>query len=454
MTIVQAAIRHRLPTFHLPSDSSRRRTSSGWHERRRRVGDNDRRRDGRGTPLYDIHHLGKMMADRLRTEPYFEALRRAVRPGSIVVDIGTGTGVHALLACKLGARRVYAIEPSDAVEVARAIAEANGFGDRMECIQALSTDVTLPERADVVVSDLRGAVPLFDGHISSIVDARQRLLAPGGTLIPTRDVLCLAVAEAPDVHDAIVSTWDHNPLALDMRAAKDLALNQVHWAAVAREQLLTTPEQWAILDYTSIEDKNIRGNVVLAVQRSGRGHGLAHWFEATLLDEVEFSVGPGEPDNVYGRPFLPWPRPVALTIGDEIHVELRADRNGGDYVWTWRTRIVDCQGHASTKAEFEQSTFFSTPLSRRQLRLFREDHAPELNGGGRVDHLILGSMDRRVPLGKIAEDVHHRFPARYPSRSQALARVRELAGKYADERQDQARPSSASHPHRSRPHPA
>lgn len=376
--------------------------------------------------MYDIHHLGRMMADRLRTQPYTEALRRTVRDGSIVVDIGTGTGVHALLACQLGARRVYAIEPSDAVEVARAIARANGVADRIECIQALSTDVTLPEQADVMVSDLRGAVPLFDGHISSIIDARRRFLAPGGVQIPQRDDLRVAVAHAPAVHDAIVSPWDRNPLTLDMRAGREMALNQFH-RSVEPGQLLTAPETWATLDYTTIEEEHVRGQVVLPVRRPGVGHGLAHWFEATLVEGVGFSVGPESPDSVYGRPFLAWPRPVAVGIGDEVNLELRADRSGEDYVWTWRTRIVDGQGRPSIKAEFEQSTFFGTPLSPKTLQRLREDHVPELNVDGRVARLILNAMGRGLSMKAIAKEVVREFPSQYSSHQRALVRVRKLA---------------------------
>jgi len=382
--------------------------------------------------VYDIHHLGRMMADRLRTEPYLEALRRTVREGHVVVDIGTGTGVHALLACKLGARRVYAIEPSDAVEVARALAESNGFADRMECIQAMSTDVTLPEQADVIVSDLRGAVPLFDGHIESIVDARRRLLAPGGVLIPQQDVLRVAGAEAAPVHHGIADIWDHNPLALDMGPAKELTMNQVHWASLQEEQLLTDAATWATVDYTAVEREHVGGKVVMGVRRSGVGHGLAHWFDAVLVEGVGFSVGPGQPDNVYGRPFLPWPRPVALAVGDEVHVELRADRSGDDYVWTWRTRVVDGQGRPATKARFEQSTFFSKPLSPRRLAHLREDHVPTLKDEGKLAGLILSAMEAKTPLGAVADEVARRFPALAASRQHALARVRNLAEKYAE----------------------
>src|SRR5689334_15245373 len=134
--------------------------------------------------MYSPSGYCAMIADGVRTAAYAEALRRAVKPGAVVLDIGTGTGIFALLACRSGARRVYAVEPDPAIQVARATAEANGCADRITFLQDLSTRLTLPESADVIVADLRGVLPLFGHHLPSLADARRRHLAPGGTLIP------------------------------------------------------------------------------------------------------------------------------------------------------------------------------------------------------------------------------------------------------------------------------
>ena len=97
--------------------------------------------------MYSLHFYGEMLADTGRTEPYVEALRRLVRPDSVVLDLGCGPGLFALLACKFGARRVYAVEPDNAINIAREAAAANGFVERIEFFQELSTVVTLPEHA-------------------------------------------------------------------------------------------------------------------------------------------------------------------------------------------------------------------------------------------------------------------------------------------------------------------
>lgn len=91
--------------------------------------------------MYSLAGYGSMIADRVRMDAFAQALRQATTPESVVVDIGTGTGILALLACRFGARRVYAIEPDDAIQVAREIAAANGYADRIDFIQAVSTKV-------------------------------------------------------------------------------------------------------------------------------------------------------------------------------------------------------------------------------------------------------------------------------------------------------------------------
>src|SRR5690349_9070488 len=134
--------------------------------------------------MYSLHFYGEMMADTGRVEPYIEALRQRVGPDSVVLDLGCGPGLFALLACKFGARRVFAVEPDNTINIAREAAAANGFANRIEFFQNLSTEITLPEPATIIVSDLRGVLPWFQQHLPSIIDARQRLLSPGGVLIP------------------------------------------------------------------------------------------------------------------------------------------------------------------------------------------------------------------------------------------------------------------------------
>src|SRR5215472_16287242 len=207
--------------------------------------------------MYSLGAYGSMIADRVRVEAYAEALRKTVRVGAIVVEIGTGPGIFAVLACQLGASRVYAIEPSEIVQVAREVAAANGYADKIEFFEQFSNHVTLPTRADVIVSDLRGVLPLLERHIPAIVDARRRFLAPGGTLIARKDTLWDAIAEAPKPYGELVDAWDHNTFAQDLSPARRLIVNHVQKVRVSADGLLMEGRLWATLDYVRVENPDV-----------------------------------------------------------------------------------------------------------------------------------------------------------------------------------------------------
>jgi hypothetical protein len=137
---------------------------------------------GFGDPT--IHAI--MLNDRARTAGFLEAIERVVRPGDVVVDIGTGTGVLAVAAARAGARRVYAIEAGPMVGVARQVVEANGASDRVVFLEGWSSQVSLPERASVLVAEIIGEIPFQERVLEVTRDARSRLLEVGARLIPSR----------------------------------------------------------------------------------------------------------------------------------------------------------------------------------------------------------------------------------------------------------------------------
>jgi len=381
--------------------------------------------------MYSLSAYGRMITDRGRIDPYAMALRQAIEPGAIVVDIGTGPGIFALLACQFGAKKVYAIEPDDAINVAREIARANDVADRIEFIQDLSTRVTLPEPTDVIISDLRGVLPLFQHHIPSIIDARRRFVRPGGTLIPRCDVVWAAVATAPDLYERYVTPWERNDYALDMRGARRIETNTWCRCQARRHQLMLEPQRWATLDFATIDHADVRGQVAWAVSRAGTAHGLILWFDAHLGDDIGFSNAPGAPELIYGQAFFPWSHPVELAVGDNVSVSMTATLVGQDYVWSWESRVLDGRASGRAKADFRQSTFLGAPLSPAKLVKRSADYVPSLTEEGRLDRLILESLDARTPLGRIADHVLATFPTRFSSWNEALARVADLSTKYS-----------------------
>jgi type I protein arginine methyltransferase len=367
----------------------------------------------------------------MRTDAYVRALRNVIRPGCLCLDIGTGTGFFAVLACHFGARKVIAIEPDDAIHVARDVALANGCAERITFIQDLSTRVQLEERADVIVSDLRGILPLFGRHLPSIMDARRRLLAPQGMLIPQRDFLWAAPVEAPDAYARIVPLTEDAVHGVTLEPTRLRLVN--HWdkARLEPEQLLAAPLQWACLDYTQLESANVRGEAAWTVARAGTCYGLLLWFDTMLVESVGFSNAPGQPKDLYGQAFFPWAHPVPLQVGDSVAVSLRADLVGGDYIWSWDSRVRPGAPTQPVKADFHQSTFFGAGLNTGPLRKRGDSHQIKLNEDGQIDHFILCQVNGTATVGDIARQVAAQFPHQFPTWADALPRVGDIAVKYS-----------------------
>jgi protein arginine N-methyltransferase 1 len=126
-----------------------------------------------------------MLNDRERTSRFLDAIRATVKPGDIVVDMGT-EGLLAVAAAQSGAGHVYALEASSMSDVARNTFRANGLEDRITLIQGWSTQAVLPERADVLVSEILGDEGLGENVLEFTLDARKRLLKPNAKCIPRR----------------------------------------------------------------------------------------------------------------------------------------------------------------------------------------------------------------------------------------------------------------------------
>lgn len=361
---------------------------------------------------------------------YERALRAAIQPGSIVADLGTGTGIFGLLACHFGAGHVYAIEPADAIAVASEIAAANGYADRISFFQKLSTEVQLPEKVDVVVSDMRGTLPLFQQHIPAIADARRRFLKPGGILIPSCDRLLAAPVEAPDTYRKFSAPWDRSMYGLSMDAARDLVINTWTGAKLTSGQYLAQPEVWSEVDYRLIEHPNKANTVSWVVQRPGIMHGFGMWFETILLENIGFSSQSNEHELVYGNAFFPFPEEVPVERGDCVTVSIRADLIDDDYQWTWRTTVFAAEDPRSPRLSFKQSTFQSIPLSRAGLRHRQRDYVPALSTDGEIARQALQSMAEGKSMEAIAQEILADHPGRFLDSGQAFSHVVKLIEKY------------------------
>ena len=354
-----------------------------------------------------------MLADPVRGSAYLAAVRESVRPGTVVADIGAGPGVLGIYAATLGARRVFLVEPDASINAARALAAENGVADRVEVIRAASGEIELPERADLIVSDLRGVTPFHGRHLEAAADMRQRLLVPGGICIPRRDRVHVALVEDDALYARTVGAWSGVPHALAHESLTALMANGWFRTRVTAEQLLSEPAPFATLDYDR-PTPTLQASWDAQATRDGIAHGLLLWFDTELTERIALSNAPTAPAALYGQAFFPFRPSFTMRRGERLRVDLRTVLAGDDYAWTWSAR--DDGGERSVR----HSTLLSLPLDPESLARRSEHCAPRRSRDGEILRALLDAADGRVTFGTLAALLHERFADRFPTRQAAL----------------------------------
>jgi len=134
-----------------------------------------------------LGYHSRMLSDGPRNELLLKAVKRVVNNKTHFLDVGAGSGAWAILAAKLGAKRVVAVELEEAmIPMIFKHAQENGVADRIEIIHGNIDDVKIDGKFDVIVCELFGNEAFGDATVNSFVQLRKRFLKRGGVMIPQR----------------------------------------------------------------------------------------------------------------------------------------------------------------------------------------------------------------------------------------------------------------------------
>lgn len=380
---------------------------------------------------YDFAGYCSMINDEARMSAYAGALREAVTKDSVVLDLGSGTGIFSFLACKFGAKKVYSVEPNPLVHLSKQFAALNDCADKIEYIEKLSSEIDLEEKADVLVCDLHGTLPIFEESLVSIIDARKRLLKPGAILIPKRETIFFAVSECLEVYEKNIEASMREFHEIKMSSARHLLTNRVMNTSGKEMSLLSEPQIFAVLDYATIEEINFSATLEFEITQKGTANGLRAWFECELGEKIKTTNSMENLETVYGAPFFPFDEAVEVEIGDRIETAVSATHEKGEYVWNWHTKIYSSD-KKSLKAEFQQSTLRGMFIAPKTILKGSEYFVPTQNSEAKIDAFILNKIDGEMMNGDIAEELQTNFPEKFKTFDEALEKVSQLAQRYSE----------------------
>ena len=277
----------------------------------------------------------EMLSDSIRVDAYHRAIHRNVQPGDVVVDLGTGTGLLAFMASRAGAERVYAVEHSDFIEVAREIARHNGLRN-IEFVRANSREFTPPEPVDVVLHEQMGDELFNENMLENVLDLRDRVLRSDGRILPARFRLFV---EPVTMHESmrVRRFWNIDlPDGIDLGAMRgsltaarfDTGRNEQFWArpgSVASmlgdvspvlEFDLHTLESLGSLPTEHVVERTAPVDAIL--------DGCCVWFEALFDDATTLSTSPLAPLTSWGNRMFRFDREVEQ--GERLRFHLRMGR--------------------------------------------------------------------------------------------------------------------------------
>ena len=138
----------------------------------------------------------QMISDEYRNGAFDRALQAAIGRfkathngrGPRVLDIGSGSGLLAMMAARAGACEVHSLEMVPAMaSVARHIIGANGFSDTITIHSVMSTKMDVADMGgpcELLVCEIVDDLLLGESVLTTVADARRRLLVKDAIILP------------------------------------------------------------------------------------------------------------------------------------------------------------------------------------------------------------------------------------------------------------------------------
>ena len=267
-----------------------------------------------------------MLVDHVRTASFQKAIQAVVRPGDRIIDVGTGSGVLAMLAARAGAVEAVGLEVTEMAEWADRIARANGL-DAVRIVKGDASSYMAPEPVDVVMGEFIGMSFLEEWrHYAAFVQVRDRNLKPGGTVIPRAARLLLSAVDSRKLYyERGYGFWEAPAYGIDFSAvrASEISSPQRYIVSADHNAIVCTREV-ANFDFLAgtEHDYFFSTTAEFLYPAAGSFHGFIGHFELDLMPGLVLGTGPAARETHWHQSYFPMPA-IQVPAGGRILARIR-----------------------------------------------------------------------------------------------------------------------------------
>ncbi|MBC7603316.1 MAG: 50S ribosomal protein L11 methyltransferase [Ramlibacter sp.] len=281
--------------------------------------------------LVPLWHV-PMMNEYERNKAFHDGLAALVTPDKVVFEIGAGSGLLAMMAAKLGAKKVVTCEAVSLIaETARKIVERNGPQGQVTVLSKPSSEVRigtdLPAKADILVHEIFSSELLGEHVLPAIEDAKARLLKPGGAVLPMAASVMIALVGGDVLGKNL---YVDESFGFDLRAFNTINPRK---RPIYREDLAPVLMSDAVeafrFDFVkSSTFPAAKRQIDITSRKAGLCYGVIQWIRVDMVKGVQFENHPAHPRDVsnWQHTIYSFMEPLALEVGTVVSVSATHDR--------------------------------------------------------------------------------------------------------------------------------
>ncbi len=273
-----------------------------------------------------IDFVGQCLVDEERTNAFSKAIEQTIKENDTVLDLGTGSGIMAILAARSKAKKVFAVEFDPFIaSIAKKNFNSNGFENQIELIVQDARILSLQEKGkiNVVIAEMltTGMVDehqvqaINNLHKSGVIDAET-------TVIPQRQDTYVELMEAN------FSLYDNFSMNMIIHLWKWHDWKVLKLKRVSNKVLLNS------IVFNKINDEKTKVTLELEATQDGFVNSICLTSMSILTDDITL-----ENTEALNAPMLIPINGKAVVAGEKLKIEI--EYVFGDGYQNFRAEIVD-----------------------------------------------------------------------------------------------------------------